>query len=526
MIPIPSEVILIWYLPDLDPMFSIGNPQDNKKSDNLYNFATIPRPFRCNMEDLLKMALRLSSSSGAKYSEARHQSDTGFSFFVKNGLLEVSRSYRSEGLSIRVIVDGALGFSSTNELSRPSVRRAAERAVSSAKATSSLAKPPVQLSSEDLSKSKFIIKPRIRFENVELDQAVELIRDSDKAAIEIAGKRSVKMVSRFLTIFSGVTEKTVINSDGAEISSSVPRTAFNYMLIGSHPQKGTAMRSSQFGESGGWEVIEKGDVMQVMEKEGESMAKVLDLGKPSPMEKIDVLLGGEVVALICHESSGHPGEADRILGREAAQAGESYLSINSVGMEVGSPLVNVVDDPTLRNSYGFYLYDEEGVKARKRYLIKEGRITEFLQNRETAAVTGMKSNGASRASSYNREPIVRMANTYMEAGDRSFQELIEDIKKGVYVRNFTEWNIDDRRFNQRYVGFEAFLVENGEITDPVRNPAIEMTTVGLYKAVDAVGEDLRFWSATCGKGDPSQGIPVWTGGPTIRLRDVRLGGAF
>ena len=231
-----------------------------------------------------------------------------------------------------------------------------------------------------------------------------------------------------------------------------------------------------------------------------------------------------MVGLICHESSGHPGEADRILGREAAQAGESYLSIDSVGMEVGSPLVNVVDDPTLPGSYGFYLHDEEGVKARRRYLIKEGRICEFLHNRETGATTGTKSNGASRATAYNREPIVRIANTYLESGDMSFEELIEDIEKGVYIRNFTEWNIDDRRFNQRYIGFEAYVIEDGELGSPVRNPTIEMTTVGLYKAVDAVGDDLRFWGATCGKGDPQQGVPVWTGGPTIRLRNVSLGG--
>jgi TldD protein len=118
-----------------------------------------------------------------------------------------------------------------------------------------------------------------------------------------------------------------------------------------------------------------------------------------------------------------------------------------------------------------------------------------------------------------------MANTYLEAGDMSFEELIEDIEKGVYVRNFTEWNIDDRRFNQRYTGFEAYMIENGELGTPVRNPTIEMTTTGLYRAVDAVGKDLRFYGATCGKGDPMQGIPVWTGGPTIRLRNVKLGGA-
>ena len=237
------------------------------------------------------------------------------------------------------------------------------------------------------------------------------------------------------------------------------------------------------------------------------------------------MLGPEVVGIVSHESCGHPGEADRILGREAAQAGETYLKMDSLGMNVGSPVVNVADDPTVQGSFGFYLYDDEGVKAGKRVLIKDGIINEFLQNRESASVFGVQSNGASRASAYNREPIVRMANTFLEPGDYSKDELIEEVKDGVYIKNFMEWNIDDRRFNQRYVGLEAHRIENGELKERVRNPVLEMTTVGLWSAIDAVGKDLEFQAAYCGKSDPMQGMPVWTGGPHARLRGIRLGGA-
>jgi TldD protein len=87
-----------------------------------------------------------------------------------------------------------------------------------------------------------------------------------------------------------------------------------------------------------------------------------------------------------------------------------------------------------------------------------------------------------------------------------------------------EWNIDDRRYNQRYVGLEAYMIENGEVTTPVRNPILEITTPGLYGSVDAVGKEVEFEASTCGKGEPSQGAPVWHGGPSIRLRKVRLGG--
>jgi TldD protein len=194
-----------------------------------------------------------------------------------------------------------------------------------------------------------------------------------------------------------------------------------------------------------------------------------------------------------------------------------------LGRRIGTENVTIIDDPTLPNSYGFYLYDDEGIKAGPRTLIREGVIAGFLQNRETAAELGGGSNGAARSMGYDREPIIRMANTYMKPGDYSREELIEGVKHGVYMKSFMEWNIDDRRYNQRYVGLEAYLIEHGKVTTPVRNPILEVTTPGLYGSVDAVGKEMEFAGATCGKGDPMQGAPVWTGGPPIRLRQILLG---
>jgi TldD protein len=118
-----------------------------------------------------------------------------------------------------------------------------------------------------------------------------------------------------------------------------------------------------------------------------------------------------------------------------------------------------------------------------------------------------------------------MANTYFCAGDYTKEELIEETKKGVLMESFTEWNIDDTRFNQRYIGREAYLVENGEITKPVLRPILEVTTTGFYSSVEAVGKDITLYAGTCGKGDPAQGAPTSMGGPYIRLKEIRLGGA-
>ena len=164
------------------------------------------------------------------------------------------------------------------------------------------------------------------------------------------------------------------------------------------------------------------------------------------------------------------------------------------------------------------------MKARPRTLIKDGIIAELLHNRETAAEFGVSSNAAARSVAYDREPIIRMGNTFMKPEDYALDELLGDIKHGVYMKSFMEWNIDDRRYNQRYVGLEAYIIEDGKIGTPVRNPILEVTTPGLYGSVDAVGKEVEYSAATCGKGDPQQGAPVWTGGPPIRIRRIRLGG--
>jgi len=241
--------------------------------------------------------------------------------------------------------------------------------------------------------------------------------------------------------------------------------------------------------------------------------------------KMDLVCGYEVTGIAAHESCVHPMEADRILGREMSQAGKSFISLGGhfwLGTRIGSPAVTIIDDPTVKNSYGYYEYDDEGIKARPRYLYKNGVINEFLHNRETAAKMGTRSNGASRALNYDREAIVRMANTFVQPGDLNEEEMFEDIKQGVYMKSFTEWNIDDKRFNQRYVGREAYWVEKGKLKHPIARPVIETTTQIFWSAVDAVSKKLEYDAANCGKGDPMQGIPVYTGGPMIRLRRVHI----
>lgn len=475
------------------------------------------------MEDHLEYAMDLALKNGASYAEVRFQSDISESTLLKNGMPEVSAFETRKGIGMRVLVDGALGFGATDILSKKEVGAVVKRTLKAAKASARMRRTPITMAKADLGQAKIDIKARIKFENVGIEERIDLLQDADAAAVDLCQQAGAKLVGRYLSLDTWMTEKIVMTSDGARIYSTTPRVALDAFLTAYDAQKGPIQRIVSFGESCAWEAAERWDLPRTLGEESAKLATVLMKGVAMQEGIYDVVLGPDVVGIISHESSGHPAEADRVLGREAAQAGETYLGKDAAGMKVGSDVVNVVDDPTLERSFGRYDYDEEGVRSRRRYLIKNGVITEFLHNRSTAAELGEQSNASARSVAYNREPIVRMANTFVEPGDHSLDELIEGVAKGVYIKNFMEWNIDDRRYNQKYVGLEAYMIENGRLQGLVRDPNLEITTPALWSAVDAVAKDMKFSSAYCGKGDPMQGIPVWTGGPSIRLRNIRLG---
>lgn len=475
------------------------------------------------MEDVLNYAVDYAMKLGASYTEARYQLDAFEGFTLRNGVPEAPEFSMSRGISVRVIVSGSMGFASTNLTRKIDVKDAVVRAITIARASSKAVKNPVRMAESKTVKAGYIIKPRVKPENVDPDSKVELLKEIDEKSVTITSKDDVKLPARVLSVGHLITEKHIITSEGSNVHSCIPRVTFSYMLTAAKAGKGTVQRFENLGESGGWERIERWLLDEKVSEEAGKLAKILTEAVEPPTDTLDVVLGSELVGIICHESAGHPLEADRVLGREAAQGGESYATREIIGERIGSEYVTIVDDPRIPNSFGYYLYDDECVEARERVLIDRGRINELLHNRETAAEFSTLSNGSSRASLYSAEPIVRMANTYMKPGDYSFEELIEGVKYGVYINSYMEWNIDDRRWNQRYVGLEAYLIKNGRLESMLRNPIIELTTKSLYLSVDAVGKDVKFYAGYCGKSEPMQSMPVWFGGPAIRLRNVRLG---
>jgi TldD protein len=471
-------------------------------------------------KELAELSVKRASVAGASYAEARIHGNRERAFALKNGEPQPALFGESFGIGLRALCRGALGFSATNTLDRAAVNDLTDRTVKLARASAGLLVKPIVFDHSKPARRKWAAEEKEKIENADAQWLRGVLNDIES---RIANNRAgVDIQGRILTLAAEVEEKFYVNTDGARVQSRVPRIGFFAVLTASEGGQ-IAQRFIQEGESGGMEVVERIGLVAGVEEEAKILGKVLRNSAKPPRDEVDVILSPELSGIAAHESVGHPQEADRILGREGAQAGESYLKADGLGTRVGSAEANVSDDPSLAHSNGYYLVDDEGVEGKKRALIKNGVVNELLQNRYTAAEFGVLSNGASRSSAFDREPIVRMSNTFIEPGDYTFDELVKEVRHGVYFKTFMEWNIDDKRFNQRYVALEAYAIEHGQMGGLVNAPVLEITTPRLWGAVKARSRTLEFKSGVCGKGDPQQGVPAWLGGPETLLAGIRLG---
>jgi TldD protein len=467
-------------------------------------------------EDVAEATLgAIESKATVLLAEVRLEERNMRELAVKSSQVSSLNSLEDSGMNVRVVLPTGIGFASSNRVSRVEGTRLAKQALRLAKGGKR--KTPVAMSKEQPVRTNWVASQKRSLIDITTEDKLAFLRDLDSRVV----KTGVKVQGRYYELMDYEIGGYFANSEGSRIRSFIPRVVMGASNMVS--SKGElAMSIREFGACGGWEKVEEWNLEQILPAEMRMLKNQIDHGRMLKPGVYDLVCGSEVAGIAAHESCGHPMEADRILGREMSQAGKSFVSQDMIGKKIGSKYATVIDDPTVPGSYGYYLYDQEGVKARPRHLYKEGMINEFLQNRETASRMNLKSNGSSRSEYYLREPIARMANTYVAPGDFQEDELIGSVKDGVLMRSFTEWNIDDKRYNQKYVSREAYFVKDGELAGPAKKCTLEITTPGFWGAIDAVSKKVEFDAAECGKGDPMQGMAVCTGGPMLRLRSVTL----
>lgn len=354
-------------------------------------------------------------------------------------------------------------------------------------------------------------------EKKSIDDA-DLLKDLNDLDKDINATGVVKY--RSLYGWKGRSRTHFLNTEGTEITADMPSVGAFIMMsvvIGNEARQ----RTLQPGGTGGYELFNYTNLSKMVTQEISAIKEVVEKGvtlSDAALAKIkNVVIAPEITGIAVHESVGHPNEADRVFGRESAQAGLSYLTRDKLGMCIGSKEVTIIDNPTLPGTKGYYLYDDEGVRARPKTIVDRGYQSELLTNRAYAHELRTRSNGSARSDMFANEPLVRMSNTYVQKGTANFDELVSEAKDGIFMKNFMEWNIDDTRTFSRYQGNVAHTIKNGALDKPVKNFRLEKNTLDFWNAVSMRSNEFELWGATCGKGEPHQGAPVEMGGPSMLL---------
>ncbi|MCD6300216.1 MAG: TldD/PmbA family protein [Dehalococcoidales bacterium] len=229
-----------------------------------------------------------------------------------------------------------------------------------------------------------------------------------------------------------------------------------------------------------------------------------------------VVLDPVLAGVFAHEAFGHLSESDFVYENDRLR------EIMIIGKQFGGKHLNIIDDPTMPRLRGSYKYDDEGVPTKKTYLIQEGKLVGRLHSRETAAKMKEKPTGNARAINYRFPPIVRMSNTYIEPDSVSFEDIISDIKEGVYAKNWYGGTTSMEMFT--FSAGEAYMIRNGKIAELLRPVVLTGNVFTTLMNIDAIGNDLEMnQGGGCGKGGQVP-LPVSNGSPHIRIRHCLVGG--
>ena len=451
-----------------------------------------------------------AARAGAQYCDVRVERRRGVSLEFKDGAPREAVPGDERGMCVRVLWKGAWGLSSTNDMSRSGVEAALSSALRIARAKSAVqkARDAVRLAPVEALKAYVAWKPVSDPHDVSVEEKSSYLAELSRAARSVP---EVRTVTAFYA--DGTRTSHFVSSEGADVRTEVTRSLSDVSVV-VKTEKGILGNRARVGGTAGWEIHEKGGLA---EKAVEAARTALALlgGDKAPSGRFPVVADPDLAGVFAHEAVGHAAEGDLIV------AGDSCLE-GRLGRRIGSALVTLVDDPTIPGAFGSFPYDDEGVLALRKVLIRKGVFSGYILDLESARRLRARPNGAARAESYGARPLVRMSNTVIEAGEHSHAELYEGIKLGIYAKGTRGGQVDTAKGSFQFACREAYLIERGEVTRPLRNLALSGGILRTLRDVDAVGRDRHVADpGYCGKG---QTVPVGDGGPHIRISSAAVGG--
>jgi TldD protein len=458
------------------------------------------------LKDILSKTVDYGRGLGAEYVEIRAQTLFKTLLTTKDGTVEGAKQGTESGAGIRALVNGAWGFVSLGNIEQKPLKDAVEEAVKLSKAASLQVKSPVKLADVKTVEDRVVANSKKNPRDVSMQEKIANTLAMDKATLGFDSR----IKSCTISYLDVTGTSTFVNSDGTCIEQD-KMYVWSRILASAREGNVFASAREETGSTSGYEVFDT----ETPEKIGTMIARrtVDQLKAKAPKGGVfPAVIGPNVVGVFIHEAMGHLAEADLTLS--------GSILFGKLNKPIASEVVTVYDNGTVEGAFGSFKYDDEGVRTQKTTLIEKGILTGLMHSRETAQKLNMEPTGNARAEDFRFEPIIRMRNTYLAAGDSSVEELLEGVKFGYYLKSFRggQANLD----GTFHVGIqEAYEIVDGKIGEPIRSASISGNTLETLDKVDAVGKDFELWPGRCGKG---QTAFICDGGPHIRVGEVTIGG--
>jgi TldD protein len=456
-------------------------------------------------EAVLSRVLGAALRSGGEFAEVFAEDARSSSARLDDGKVEEVTSGRSRGAGIRVVVGETTGFAHTADLTETGLLAAAEAA--SAVARDGGGSRTVSLSSRSADPGP---TARILPETVPKATKVELLSRADAAARSTGG--AVRQVT---AVYADSRRRILVaNSDGLLAADDQVKSRFAVMAVASGDAGMQTGRESQ-GWSMGFEFFDEVDVEEAGRAAAQRALTKLT-ARPAPSGTVPVVIKSGGGGVLFHEACGHGLEADLVGKRASVFHGRK-------GEQVASPLVTLVDDGTMTHEWGAYAIDDEGHAADRNVLIEDGILTDYMYDFLRARKEGRAVSTNGRRQSYRHLPMVRMTNTFLVNGTEDPDEIIRQTPHGVYVAQLGGGQVNTATGDFVFGMTEAYLIEDGQITEPLRDANLIGNGPETLRLIDVVGNDFAMGSpGTCGK--DGQGVPVGDGQPTLRVQALTIGG--
>ncbi len=458
-------------------------------------------------DDVIERVLTAGMARGADFVEVFAEDKRSSSALLDDGRVEELTSGRDRGAGIRVVVGESTGFAHTSDLSEAGLLTATEAAAAASRGAGEPGTPQSLGRVAVAPANVVVVQPA----DVGKGRKVELLLAADDAARSV-GSSITQVSARYADSRRRIL---VANSDGVLAGDDQVKTLFSVSCVASG-DAGMQTGRESVGRTVGFELFDELDVAELASSAaGRAITKLS--ARPAPSGEMTVVIGPGGGGVMFHEACGHGLEADLVAKGASVFAGR-------IGEQVASPLVTLVDDGTMGGEWGCFAIDDEGRPAQRNVLIQDGVLVDYMWDGLRARAEGRPSSGNGRRQSYQHLPMVRMTNTYLLGGTSVPDDIVADTPSGVYIAHLGGGQVNTANGDFVFGMTEAYLIEDGRITEPLREGNLIGNGPAVLGAIDAVGDDFSMGPpGTCGK--DGQGVPVGDGVPTLRVTSgLTIGG--